>query len=244
MSEFGNKLQIGPAYYFARVPIDKSTGLPKLTISGEPPDPAMDGEIRVPWPETGLYLGRTEGGISIDPQFKATELSFNLNSTPEEAYLEDRKILLNVKLAYNGDQDVMDLFEFDGNSDGFVYEIGSDNDRVNVMSLLVAITNIYNDTFEQKARVLYRYYRRAWPEPAKFIYGPGHNYIQTAFHALCGKSNDGCSMGGKLGLRWGVHWYSPNDPINIKTGQKRSDAIPIIPYPLQPTTFYGLNLVS
>ena len=211
---FAEYLQNGPVFYFANPSYDETTGLPPLTIEGTPPDPAM--ERRVPWPVSSLYLGRTLGGLDIEPQFQVKELPAGNSNVPDDVLLTDQKLTLNTKLAFNGDLDVLDFFELaSGADDGFIRDAGGEP-TTSKHSILVAITNLNSENEAIRNIVMYRYYFRCWVAPAKLTIGPNHNFLQTTIHVLTGRKPDNCprDRGRQLYRRWRVLWYEPNIPIH------------------------------
>lgn len=176
---FKERARVGPAYIWLNPPINPTTGLVDLALTGNiSSDIIADG---IPRPASGgLFLGWDESGIVETPILSFENITLLQSTVPTDVRIKEEKATVKARLLFNNDIDIIPLFRSPGNINSlFTFSYGGKT-RPNIYPLLVIITNELNDQDYYECH----YYYRGYFEPSPLTSGKLFNSLDMTYNAL------------------------------------------------------------
>lgn len=199
-SIFDAHARVGPAYLWLAPPVNSTTGLVDLSLTGnDNNDLIPDG---IPRPTSGgLFLGYDEQGVVEAPQVSYEVVPIAGSTVPFNVKIKEEKTTVKAKLLFNNDVNIVSLFRtqsLTGSLYWFTYGGATD---VVMYPLLLILTNYLND----QDYVECHYYYRGYFDPASTSSGRLFSGLDMSYTAIAGLDANGCLL--PAGARIMKGWY-------------------------------------
>lgn len=197
---FEERARVGPAYLWLAPPLNPTTGLVDLALSGNDPNDVVP--VGVPRPVSGgTYLGYDEQGVTETPVLAFEPVLLLGGTIPVDVRVKEEKASVKARLIFNNDIPIVSLLRPPGNNVSlFQFSYGGKT-KVPIYPLLVILTNALNE----QDYVECHYYFRGYFDPATTVSGKLFTGLDMSFNALAGL-NGNCLLpeGSRIMRGWFV----------------------------------------